>query len=271
MNKKSETLLKKFKILLVIFVALVAVMALDVLVFHTEVLNQICGIGVVVTIVIIVVTMVKTSNVWREEAGAQIEKDNEYLLAQYGTKVYCYEGNISKEEINSNPLFRGRIVYPKIQIEGEIQGYKFRYRSIRMEAYHENPDDHNAGTVYALFQGCSLQWRDERLKDNLDLIVCSPNFCKLTRFHPDKAGYLPVDRFEDGNMIYTAKREKYYADDVLKEIYYQIIRELKNPIQGFEVCLLYRGKVVEAYVYDPKLINNDTPHRMTYIENILRM
>lgn len=61
MKKESQKLIEKFKILIICIAVFALGMILDTFVLNTGVLNQICGLGIVVVIALIIFTMMKTN------------------------------------------------------------------------------------------------------------------------------------------------------------------------------------------------------------------
>ena len=268
MKKKSEKLLGNFKNLLWTIAFLGIVMALNAVFFHSEILNQMCGAGIVFTIVILIMTMVKTNSVWRMEENEDIQKTNEYLQTKYKGKVWCYEGKLSEEEIWENPFFRGHIVYPKMQIEGEFQGKKFKFRHIWAEEYHRNAEDHTNNTRYVLFKGSQLQWIDKRFIGNNQLLLFTSGFSKRTGFKPKKAGYILLRKLQDGSEIFGLNETDFKAEEFLISLYEKVHKEVKNREK--EICVLLKRDLVEIFVEEIGLNNSNIQDKMRYIENMIQ-
>lgn len=266
MEKKSQKLLRKFKYLLWMFALFGILMTMNAIVFRSEILNQVCGISIVFTIAILIMTMVKTNSAWRLEEKQDVEKINEYLQTNFGGKVWCYKGEFSKEEIMENPFLCGHIVYPKLQIEGNLQEQRFKYRHVWVEERHRNVDDHTKNTKYVLFKGSQLQWEDKRMDGKHQLLLCTPVFSKRTAFRPEKEGYILLQKQKDGSSIYGLNQSNIAAEKFLENLYREIRREKENV----ESCILLRGSSIEVFVEEQELENKNIHEMMMYIANLIK-
>lgn len=181
MKKESQRLIEKFKFLLICIVVFFLGMILDSFILHTDILNQVCGFCIVMVTSFIIFTMMKTNTVVREETALTIEAANQLFQKKYSGTIYCRKGQISKIEKETNPLFIDHTVYTKIEVGGRLKDRYFIYRAINIEDVIQKAGNHNRHTVRMRFQGGMLQWNEERLASDTNVLICSKGFKSLTK------------------------------------------------------------------------------------------
>lgn len=250
MKKESQKLIEKFKILIICIAVFALGMILDTFVLNTGVLNQICGLGIVVVIALIIFTMMKTNTAARDETVAAIKAADRIFQTKYGGAVYCRKGQISEMEKNTNPLFINHTVYTKVEAGGKLKGYYFIYRAVNIEDRELKVQDHNRHKVYVRFQGGVLQWNEGQLAPDTDVIVCSKGFRALTKLKFEKSGYRLGGELGNGTEVFLKTIMPGSTAGLLKYYYDKVENILKNPINAYEMCLRVQGTTIEAYLFE---------------------
>ncbi len=268
MNKKSDILLKQFKGLIIIISVTGVVMALNVITFKSTLLNNICGLTVIFAITILIFTMIKTDEAWKREALEKIEADDKFLQAHYGGKVRCFKGRFTKAEKDRHPLFEGQITYPKMQIEGQLCEKNFKYSDVYVEKVHRSGTDKDDAMRYILFKGCLLQWSDNTLPDDIELLICTSGFYKRTSFKPNKRKYSLIYELPDESEVYICGKSDINKTALMK-IYNHVMLQIKNILQGQEMCLFIKECTIDAFACDAGMESCEIQRKLRYIENVL--
>lgn len=254
----------KLKCLLYILPLWFVVLALELTLLHTGVLQGICLFGVFGTMVFIVLAIVRSNQDHKDEIGKRIKQANQFVSTRYHGKVKASELNILQKERRDNPFFAEHKIKGNLEISGMLREIDFQCRELYIyDTSYSKTDrnlDHNKK-----FSGTSVSWLGNYSLG--EQIICTLGFSKFTAYSFKKLGY---KKFTSKNATVFVRDEKDMQQlEQFIRLYEKACRELMKPLEGMELCLWHKNGRIEIFICQILSTQNSITNLMGAIEKFL--